>query len=113
MAAGVNVGFKNQLDLPATADEFLGAVLGVNARNFVNVFQRAHELSDFKRLEGSHRWPGRRFIGEFLGQAFDTLAAEAEFTKFQARVNKVVTSHKQVGDRAVALFDGTSIGWRS
>ena len=105
VAAGVNVGFKNQLDLPATADEFLGAVLGVNARNFLNVFQRAHDLCNFKRLKEAIDGLGRRFIGEFVGQAFDALAAEAEFTKFQARVNEVVTSHEQVGDRAVALFD--------
>src|SRR5262249_12762340 len=45
VAADVSVGFKNQLDnLPSTADEFLGATLGVNAKNFLNIFKKAQEL---------------------------------------------------------------------
>ena len=106
VAADVNVGFKNQLDdLPATADEFLGAVLGVNAKNFLNVFQKARELSDFEKFKAATDGLAQRFVSEFVGKAFDVLAAQPEFTTFLARVNTVVSSYEQLGDRAVALFD--------
>jgi hypothetical protein len=105
IAADVNVGFKNQLDLPVTADEFLGAVLGVNPKNFLNVFQKARELSDFKKFKDATDGLARRFVSEFVGKGFDKLATQAEFRMFLDRVNNVVTSYEQVEDRAVALFD--------
>ena len=105
IAADVNVGFKNQLDVPATADEFLGAVLGVNATNFLHVLDKARELSDFEAFKEATDGLARRFVGEFIGKGFDKLANEREFTKFLGRVNTVVTSYEQVEARAVALFD--------
>lgn len=103
--ADVNVGFKNQLDVPATADEFLGAVLGVNAKSFLTVFQKARDLSDFDALKSEIDGLARRFVGEYIGKDFEKLASQAELTKFLADVNKVVTSYETVGDRAVTLFD--------
>jgi hypothetical protein len=39
IAADVQVGFKNELEnLPSTANEFLGAALGVNSKNFLDRF---------------------------------------------------------------------------
>lgn len=106
IAADVNVAFKNQLDnLPSTADEFLGAALGVNAKSFLNVFQRARELSDFEEFKQSIDGLAQRFIGEFTGRAFDRLGSVPEFKKFLGGVNEVVTSYEQLGDRAVTLFD--------
>ena len=80
-------------------------MLGVNAKNFLNVFQKARELSDFEKFKAATDGLARRFVSEFVGKAFDVLAAQPEFTTFLARVNKVVTSYEQVEDRAVALFD--------
>src|SRR5262249_3108674 len=66
IAADVNVGFKNQLDnLPPTADEFLGAALGVNAKNFLNVFQKARELSDFEKFKATIDGLAQRYIEEY------------------------------------------------
>ena len=105
VAADVNVNFKNQLDLPATADEFLGAALGVNAKNFLNVFHKAQELSNFEAFKTATDGLARRFVSELIGKGFDALATKTEFEKFLGVVNKVVTSYGKVEDRAVTLFD--------
>jgi hypothetical protein len=105
VAADVNVDVKNEIKLPATADEFLGAVLGVNGKNFINVFQKARELSDFDAFKSATDGLARRFVSELIGKGFDALSSRTEFDQFLARVNKVVTSYEQVEDRAVTLFD--------
>jgi hypothetical protein len=106
IAADVSVGFKNELDnLPPTANEFLGAALGVNAKNFLNVFQKARELSDFDKFKQTIDGLAQRYVSEYINRGFDQLAATPEFTSFLNRVNQVVTSYQQVGDRAVSLFD--------
>jgi hypothetical protein len=104
-AADVTVGFKNELDLPGSAHEFIGAALGVNGKNFINVFNRALELSDFERFKAATDGLARQFVEAVIGRAFDTLAAKTELTKFMALVSRVVESRDTVGDRAVSLFD--------
>lgn len=104
-AADVTVGFKNELDLPGSAHEFIGAALGVNGKNFINLFTRALELSDFDRFKAATDGLARQFVEALIGRAFDTLAAKTEFTKFMALVARVVESRDTVGDRAVSLFD--------
>jgi uncharacterized protein Yka (UPF0111/DUF47 family) len=106
IAADVDVKFKSQLDdVPASADEFLGAALGVNAKSFINVFQRARELSDFDQIEKSIDGLAQRFLGEFTGRAFHQLANATELGTLLGRVNEVVNSYEELGDRAVTLFD--------
>jgi hypothetical protein len=106
VAADVNVGFKSQLDhLPPGADEFLGAVLGVNARNFLNVLQKADELADYEKFKGAVDGLARKYVGEFIGQGFEKLGAEAGFKAFLERVHSVLSSYEKVEDRAVALLD--------
>ncbi len=106
VAADVNVGYKNQLDgLPSSADEFLGAVLGVNAKNFLNVLQKAHELSDFEKFKGAVDGLARKYVSEFIGEGFEKLGSEPRFNAFLARVHAVVNSYEEVEDRAVTLFD--------
>jgi hypothetical protein len=106
VAADVNVGFKNQLDgLPSNANEFLGAALGVNAKNFLTVFEKARDLSDFTKFKAAVDGLAQRYISEYIGKGFDALSAVPEFTSFLNRVNQVVTSYQQAGDRAVTLFD--------
>lgn len=106
VAADVDVTFKNELtNLPATANEFLGAVLGVNAKNFLNVFEKAVELSDFEKFKGAVDGLARKYVESVIGKGFDKLASVPEFTKFLATVNTVVTSYQQLEDRAITLFD--------
>ena len=58
IAADVNVAFKNELDLPANANEFLGAALGVNAKNFLNVFAKARRAVGLRGVQEGDRRPG-------------------------------------------------------
>lgn len=105
IAADVNVAFKNELDLPADAKDFLGAVLGVNAKNFINVFKKAEELSDFDTFTKSVDGLVKKYVEAVIGKGFDKLANVNEFNKFMAIVHEVVVSYEQVEDRAVTLFD--------
>lgn len=104
-AADVSVGFRNELDLPASAHEFIGAALGVNGRNFVNLFNRALELSDFTKFRAATDGLAQKFVEAVIGKTFDTLGSRTEFEKFLAQVSRVVDSYGTVEDRAVALFD--------
>jgi hypothetical protein len=106
VAADVNVVFDQRLDhLPTSADEFLGAVLGVNAKSFLQVLRRAHELSDFDAFRKAVDGLAQRYVGELIGKGFDALQARTEFGAFMKRVNRIVTSYEQLEDRAVTLFD--------
>jgi len=105
VAADVNVGFKNELDLPANPKEFLGAALGVNAKSFINIFAKAVELSDFKAFEKAIDGLAKKYVEAVIGKGFEALNSQSEFKKFMGLVDKVVTSYEQVEDRAVTLFD--------
>ena len=105
IAADVNVGFKNELDLPADANDFLGAVLGVNGKNFINVFKKAQELSDFNAFTKSIDGLAKKYVEAVIGKRFDKLATANDFKKFMDVVHDVVASYEQVEDRAVTLFD--------
>jgi len=106
IAADVTVGFKNELEhLPPTANEFLGAALGVNAKNFLNIFDKARELSDFEQFKGALDGLAKRYISEYVNKGFDQLSTVAEFKTFMAQVSKVSASYETLGDRAVTLFD--------
>jgi len=106
IAADVNAGLKNELhDLPPTANEFLGAALGVNAKNFLNLFAKARELSDFAAFKTATDGLAQRFVAEYVKKGFDQLEKSTEFDSFLTRVNRVVESYSRVGDRAVTLVD--------
>jgi hypothetical protein len=105
IAADVNVAFKNELDLPANAKDFLGAALGVNAKSFINVFAKAVELSDFEAFEEAVDGLAKKYVEAVIGKGFDALSSQAEFKKFLDTVHQVVISYEQVEDRAVTLFD--------
>ncbi len=105
VAADVNVVCVNTLDgLPGDANEFLGAVLGVNAKSFLTVFQKALELSDIDKLEAELDGLATGFIGEYVGKAFDALD-QTGFGDFLRLARKAVDSYQHLGDAAVTLYD--------
>jgi hypothetical protein len=105
IAADVNVAFKNELDLPANAKDFLGAALGVNAKSFITIFAKAVELSDFEAFKKAIDGLAKKYVEAVIGKGFDALGSQAEFKKFMDVVHEVVTSYEEVEDRAVTLFD--------
>jgi hypothetical protein len=105
VAADIKVDFTNELPLPETADEFLGAALGVNAQNFLNVLNKAQDLADLEELKKQTDALARRFISEFIGKGFDKLESGGEFNTFMGRLHQVVTSYHELDRRAITLFD--------
>ena len=95
VAADVTVDFANALDgLPADAYEFLGAVLGVNGKSFLNVFCSASASLRIRDNRGAIDGLAKAYIDELIGKGFDALAAKTELDEFLARVNRVVTSYE-------------------
>jgi hypothetical protein len=105
LAADVNVGFNASPEkLPNSGKEFIGAALGVNAKNWLNMMDRVGQLTDLENLKGELDGLAKRFIGEWLGKAFDSLAA-SDFATLLQRVQKVVDSYQKLDDSAITLFD--------
>mgnify|MGYP001007968197 CR=1 FL=1 len=104
-AADVKVDVANELNLPGSAREFLGAALGINGKNFITLFDRALELSEFTAFRAATDGLAQKFVEAIIGKAFDVLSSEAEFNNFLALVRRVTASYAQVSDRAVTLFD--------
>ncbi len=107
-AADVSVDGELQSEgLPQSGKEFLGAILGVNAKNWINMIDgfvdKAGNLSSIddikKRVDGL----AGDFIEEWVGKAVDELPPGAE--DFLGRVQKVVNSYRQLENNAVSLFD--------
>jgi hypothetical protein len=106
VAADVTVTFANELDgLPGDANEFLGAVLGVNGKSFLTVLERARDLGKFDTISAAVDGLAKKYIETLIGKGFDALADKTELAAFLERVNKVVASYQTLEDRAVTLFD--------
>lgn len=107
IAADITVTASGDLrGLPDTPNELLGAALGVNAKNWLNLLGMVQEWSDFTTLESNLDDLAKRFIGEWIGKGFDELNKKEEFTAFLSRVRKVVASYDSVDQHAITLFDG-------
>lgn len=94
-----------QEGLPESADDFLGAVLGLKSQNWLNLFQQVKDLTNFQQLQAYLDKLAESFIEKYTGKAFDTLANNAQFNEALALVKKVIDEYNGVGDKAVELFD--------
>ena len=94
-----------QEGLPESADDFLSAVLGVKSKNWLNLFQQVHELSDFDKLEVYLDNLAKSFIEEYTGKAFEALANQTELDEVIDLIGKVVDQYNKVGENAITLFD--------
>jgi len=105
IAADVNVDASSQLQgLPDSGKEFLGALLGVQAKNWLNLFSRIEQLSDFTAVQQELDSLAKEFLNEYLGKAFDELST-TEFASFLQTVQTVVNSYENLDNSAVTLFD--------
>ncbi len=106
IAADVSASATFQQEgLPSSADELLEAVIGVNAKNWLNLFNQIQNLTDFKNLDAYLDNLAKSFIEEYVGKAFDELAKSDLFNDALARVREVANQYNNAGDNAVALFD--------
>lgn len=94
-----------QKGLPETPNEFLSALIGLNSKNWLNLFEQIHDLTDFNKLQAYLDNLAKSFIEEYTGKAFDALADRTQLNEVLARINKAVDAYNHLGDHAVTLFD--------
>lgn len=105
VAADVKVDASSDLEgLPGTGDEFLEALLGLRAKNWLNMLTRVRELSDINALESELDDLAKQYISEWCGKELDKLST-TEFGTLLQSVQKVVDSYNNLGNSAVTLFD--------
>ncbi len=106
VAADVTASVKFQEEgLPESADDFLGAVIGLNAKNWLNMFAQVRKLTDFNNLEGYLDNLAKSFIEEYTGKAFQALADKTQLDEVINKIGRVIDEYNNLGDHAVALFD--------
>lgn len=94
-----------QQGLPASADDFLSAVIGLKAKNWLNLFDQVHELTDFNKLQVYLDNLAKSFIEEYTGKVFEELADKTKLDEVINQIGKVIDQYNQVGENAVTLFD--------
>ncbi len=106
VAAHVSASVKFQKEgLPESADDFLGAVIGLNAKNWLNMFAQIRKLTDFNNLEGYLDNLAKSFIEEYTGKTFQALEDKTQLDEVINKIGRVVDEYNNLGDHAVALFD--------
>lgn len=106
IAADVALGGKLSIEgFPDSADEFLETVVGLKARNWLNLFDKIRNYTDFHQLETYLDGLAKTYIEQLTGRAFSQLADCDILNRIITTFNKAIDSYRNVGDYAVALFD--------
>lgn len=111
VAADLQIGAQSQLGgLPQTGQEFLGALLGVNAKNWLNlvddVVSQAGSIQSGADLESKLDGLADTFVSRYANQAIGTIAKDSpELTGLLKRLQNVVNSYQNLDNSAIALFD--------
>jgi hypothetical protein len=108
-AADVKVAADLKTDgLPATGKEFLGALLGVQGKNWLNTIDgfvtEAGKVDDIDALKAKLDGLASDFITAWSGKAIDTLLTQ-DVLALQAKIKRVVDSYRNLDKSAIALFD--------
>jgi hypothetical protein len=105
VAADINAGAASDLQgLPGTGNEFLEALLGLRAKNWLNMLVRVRELSDLTAVRSELDDLAKRYLDEWIGKGLEELSS-SEFAKLLETAQKVVDSYNNLGNSAVTLFD--------
>ena len=105
IAADVNISASAEPEtLPDSGKEFLGAMLGVNVKNWLNAMEQINQFTDVDQLKKELDGLAKRFIGEWLDKSFDQLS-ETDFPALSEKVQKVVDSYRNLDNSAITLFD--------
>jgi hypothetical protein len=110
VAADVTVEAKlDTQGLPETGKEFLEALLGIRAANWINLIDTvADETGKTGSLDGLKRRLdslAADFIKRYAGNAIDKITSQAEVQKLLARLDCVVRSCRELDQSAISLFD--------
>jgi hypothetical protein len=109
IAADLNVGAQvDTQGLPATGKEFLGALLGVRAKNWINqadsILQQAAAIKTPKDLTDKLDGLAGTYISRYVNKAVNDFLP-ADIKNLMTKLQTVVDSYNNAGDSAVALFD--------
>src|SRR5262249_53774253 len=109
-AADVNV--KADLStqgLRGSGKEFLGALLGVQGKNWLNLADslvtEAGQVDSIENLKAKLDGLAMDYLGAFAGKAIDQLTSQPEIKAFQEKLANVVKSYRNLDENAIALFD--------
>jgi hypothetical protein len=106
VAADVKAGVTLQSQgLPQSPNEFLEALLGLKAKNWINLFEKIRQFTDFNQLEAYLDDLAKSYVEEITGKVFDELKNNRTLTSFIKFYNKALDSYQNVGDYAVSIFD--------
>lgn len=102
------VASLNTEGMPRSGKEFLGALLGVQAKNWLNLIDSAVGLAGkipsldnlMNRLDGL----GGDFMEQWIGKPISQLRP-SEFQAFQTRLKIVAESYRSLDNSAISLFD--------
>ncbi len=104
-AADVSVGVTSDLKgLPEAPNEFLGALLGVNVKNWLNLLEHVRTLSDWNSLATELDGLAIDFLTSWVGEQIDRLTG-TPFPDFLARVAKVVDAYHDVDASVLTILD--------
>ncbi|MBL8222441.1 MAG: hypothetical protein JNL62_24600, partial [Bryobacterales bacterium] len=108
-AADVNVNASLQTQgLPRSGKEFLGALLGVEGKSWLNRIDgwvdEAGKVDSLPALQAKLDSLAKDFLNTWTGNAIDKLLP-AEVRAMQSRIAKVVDSYRNLDANAIALFD--------
>lgn len=101
-AADVTVGVTSELKgLPDSPNEFLGALLGVNVKNWLNLAARVRTLTDFQQLQAEVDGLAIDFLSTWLQKKIgaDTMP------ELLAKVEKVVKEYENVESTLLTALD--------
>jgi hypothetical protein len=105
VAADVTVGLTTESqNLPGSAQDFLGALLGVNAKNWLNFAQQILSSKTPDDLKKNLDSLAEHFVGEWVNKGIDALA-QTDFQKFLDDAHQVVESYKNLDTTAINVFD--------
>jgi hypothetical protein len=106
VAADVKVNAQLQSQgLPESPYEFIEALLGLRAKNWINLFEKIKQFTDFNQLDAYLDNLAKSYIEELTGKAFDQLKNNRTLNSFIKFYNKALESYQNLGDYAVSIFD--------
>jgi len=106
IAADVSASAKfEQEGLPGSPDEFISAIIGLKAKNWINVFDQARKWTDFNKLEENLDLLAKSYIERYTGKAFSELADRTNLDELVNKFGEVVKSYNSIDNHAVTLFD--------
>ncbi len=91
--------------LPQSADDFLGALLGTDARAALGYLQQATELSDLGKLQKKLDGLAAGFLEDLAHEWIGDTLSSATAAEFFEIAENVVAAHKKIDQRIIEIYE--------